>query len=485
MRTGAGSCGRQESTEKVEEGSIPVSWGLVSLQNFLTVVNLAAQRMAVVPELGNNQRQEKQDEVMDEIMEEELESTTEALASSLPIAVVEKILCKIPFPEVLKARMLNQEWNSQFSSFISAHQGSTNWPTYCPVFLSYGELLGFNRTTNSWRKVKLKALEQEGTKGTYVENFAIRYNTQALEGSLLCTLEHRKAGMEAVITIVNLLSGKRRRVECPGIIGEPWNPAAQPPILKLLDDGSFRILIRDHDRWWGERRLQTQVYSSDSDSWNCTLHRGKALRRINLDSLGNRVFPAGHAYLDGTLYWLEGVADAEQNIGLVRVFVEEECHLPWRLTSSDENHDQWLRAIDPLIEFQPADKMCLRCINVSALRSGQRTVLTLVLHYQYGPGGEWSAQMKLYQVERKVSSFQVMEISALPGFLAPGLFKEKFVAQVDDDSVYVCGERLTSYHLGLRSWTDHGVLPGAAFWERNCLKQCLKFDPRLNPFVVP
>ncbi|KAL2611369.1 hypothetical protein R1flu_023061 [Riccia fluitans] len=372
--------------------------------------------------------------------------------------------------------------HTQLQSFLVEVQTDENFELTVSSYRRWG----FGAVQSSQASSSLVTSNGGGSRGTYVENFAIRYNTQALEGALLCTLEHRKAGMEAVVTVVNLLSGKSRRVECPGIIGEPWNPIAQPPILKLVGDGSFKILVRDHDRWWGQDRLQTQVYSSKSDTWDSSLHRGKALRRVNLDFQGNQVYPAGHAYLDGTLYWLEGVADEDQNVGLVRVFMEEECHFPWRLTSSDDNHDEWLRGIDPLIEFQPVDNLCLKRINISALRCGLRTVLAVVFLYHYGPGEEWSAQIKLYQVERKDwTSLQVTELSSSTTLLSTGLLKENFVFQADDDSIYVCDEHLTSYHLELNSWTDHGALPDAAFWERNCLKQCFKFDPRLNPFMVP
>lgn len=49
-----------------------------------------------------------------------------------PNDLMMKIFGRVPYPEILKVRLLSTEWNRNFRTLVC--QASHTWPTYCPLF---------------------------------------------------------------------------------------------------------------------------------------------------------------------------------------------------------------------------------------------------------------------------------------------------------------------------------------------------------------
>ncbi|KAL2622854.1 hypothetical protein R1flu_003059 [Riccia fluitans] len=197
--------------------------------------------------------------------------------------------------------------------------------------------------------------------------------------------------------------------------------------------------------------------------------------------------PADSLYRDGILYWLEGVPmeDEEEGgivVGLVSVLVEGEKEAGTTRSSEEVDNGQ---AEVVLIEFRPENKRYLEEMRISVVRCGDKSILVLILYYRFPRLMKCTVEIKLYQVDRNDSSFSARELPSSPTSLTPGSFRQRLVIQADDECVYVCGANLTSYHVELSTWRDHGVLPDEAFCKPHCLKQCVRFRPGLDPFVLP
>ncbi|KAL2635647.1 hypothetical protein R1flu_007126 [Riccia fluitans] len=411
----------------------------------------------------------------------------------------------------------------------------------CPAFLSDGELLGFHRESNCWGKIKFKALEER-----LPRNF--RYETHALQGALLCKLrgdEDAKA-----ISVLNLLSGNHRAITCPLLPGSGW--FVHPPVLTLLDEGVYHILLRSqsYDQS-GRGRFETACYDSSSDSW--ALDSRPIEYCLSHDVHFSR---SGPEFLDEAVYWCEGVLDADEHVSRIRVFLEDECcesdtdfswgssvmdesdpdlaididdsneypkdttDLPnafyceerkedWyefsssesslsddetsvedmdmlSMSSEDRDDDCFQDIHDPVIEFVPDDKDFLKDLSICALQCGKRSVLAVILYYEDLLGVQgWSARAKVYQFD-KDDSFRWVELSTSPAYcLTLGLAEEELVVTADESYIYFCGTDLNSYHLDSKTWVNHGTIPDAAYWESNCLKDCLRFQTGMDPFLGP
>ncbi|KAL2635654.1 hypothetical protein R1flu_007133 [Riccia fluitans] len=415
----------------------------------------------------------------------------------------------------------------------------------CPTFLSDGELLGFHRATNSWGTIKPKALANPPQ---FKPPRPFRYETQALQGPLLCKLQGDENAKS--ISVLNLLSGKHRAISCPMLPGSGWFVHA--PVLSLLDNGVFRILLSSQSRdQWDTDVFETASYNSSTNSWAKNTHPIGYCFSHDVQYCGS-----GPAFLDGALYWVEGVVDDEDHIGWVRVFLEddicesdtdsscgssvtdesdvtidlvyeegsidslnlpdefdcdeiaedsnesstlmsedemsvEEMEMDTMSMSSDDRDDECFQDMyDPVIEFEPDDKEFLKDFSICAVCCGTRNVLAVILYYENLPKfNGYSARAKLYHFDKDLS-FRIVELSTSPTCrLTLGLVEEKLIVTADENCVYVCGTDLNSYHLVSNTWVNHGAIPEAAYWKSSsgstCLKQCMRFEIGMNPFLGP
>ncbi|OAE33953.1 hypothetical protein AXG93_2953s1140 [Marchantia polymorpha subsp. ruderalis] len=94
--------------------------------------------------------------------------------TSLPEALMEKIISKISFPGLFKAKILSKSWFFKLPSLTIVHsmssyeqredsksrswfhheigQASQNWPTYCPVFVWKKRIFGFDQNSSQWKE---------------------------------------------------------------------------------------------------------------------------------------------------------------------------------------------------------------------------------------------------------------------------------------------------------------------------------------------
>ncbi|KAL3676211.1 hypothetical protein R1sor_026159 [Riccia sorocarpa] len=423
--------------------------------------------------------------------------------STLPSDLVEAIFCRIPFPEVLRVRELNNEWFSRFPKLCNLHQLHSKWPIYCPAFLCPGAMLGFDRSSNRWSLLKFDSL-QKLLAESLEDNSIFQGENTTVEGPFLCTYKGpsacrvRRVVTGATITIVNLLSGRYWSIACPKQTMPctarfcacscnclPWKP--KPPVLRRDRDGSFRVLLwaRHRDECLASGRVDCRLYNSKSNSWICRTYRTE-LWEPSCDKW-NRDDSVTFAStsLDGDLYTLEGLFDGDiwvSRCSLLRVSV-----LGALISFSEESQSELdLRLLrnNVIVEFEP-DGEGFYCADISVVRCGVRTIMTLILKYKYHSGKSFGTQSKLYEVHKNDSTFTARELSTSP-ILRCGRFWNDLFLQADDDCIYFCGGNLTSYHVELNSWVDHGNFPDAAFLpgyaeednRSKPLKYCLTFEPK-------
>ncbi|KAL3685982.1 hypothetical protein R1sor_004004 [Riccia sorocarpa] len=400
----------------------------------------------------------------------------ETRESEVPNGIIDTIRYHIPFPEVYKRQKLDTrlEW----PILDRLHQVARKWPTYCPAFLQSGELFGFDRSSNSWHTVKLKHMQD------IPEDKFVR--VEAVQGALAVLsmgTRRRRFGLElweghtTGLRVVNLVSGKGRAIgdAYPGSLNwlDHVRPAPRHPHfeIQVLGKGSFKVIVNadwndEHLLWENTPGLEIQVYSSQSSSQS-----GSWVSRWDKPDLFLRVFRrAGrfrYAFVGGSFFWVEQETHVHErryfNDSLIRVFAAKESQFDGR----SYHEERWL--LESLkAEFKPLDEMHVSGFDVSALRCGTRIFVFLIVYGSISPDIDKdgttrdAAQITLYRVD---SNFNLMELSTTPTPLSPGPFIDQFAFQADYECIYICGKNFTSYQLKSNKWTNHGLLPNAAFLE--------------------
>jgi hypothetical protein len=219
---------------------------------------------------------------------EHVEKATSSLElkkkENLPEELVEKIVARLPFPSLFKARLLSRAWYFKFPlpsqcvrSLSPSLQNqvtslSSKWVAYCPVFFSQDEILGFNRITLRWQHMLTLSYLPVGI-GSLVTS----------GGSLICVMSESDVGYDVFVT--NVLTRSWRKL--------PARPfSEEPDHVRVLPMGpySYKVLLV-YRRGHGEHGVHTQVYDSSLRNW--------VVKNSEVD-LGT--FFVNSAYLDGKLY---------------------------------------------------------------------------------------------------------------------------------------------------------------------------------------
>ncbi|KAL3695733.1 hypothetical protein R1sor_009809 [Riccia sorocarpa] len=216
----------------------------------------------------------------------------------LPEDLVEKILARMSFPHIFKVRLLSKHWyskisktelmGSQQSVFLNEIRGfASQWPTYCPAFISHdwksgGAFVhGFNRSTESWEKFRIPK------KIPYLSQGRCKTGT-ALRGAILVFDVSGIYGQRELI-VANVVTGAWRQMpSCP-------LPTRIFSVQVYSNaGGAYEVLV--YGKKYGENTFDYLLYSSESSSWS---------------TCSKRELPVIHeiAYVDGCLYELSRMND--------------------------------------------------------------------------------------------------------------------------------------------------------------------------------
>lgn len=203
--------------------------------------------------------------------------------TSLPDELVEKILAMIPFPEILKTRVLNKSWNTNFSASPDAlvfqnqmRVSSAKWKHYCPIILNIEKesLVGYDREYGQWQDLPLRFQDLRNWFSTHLLRGA---------GSLMCgVFDLRNVFVTNMVTRTWKWLPSRPDMTCP----------SQIHLLSIGSEAYQVLLISKDER--DRTKVFCQIYDSRMEAWT-----------IKRSTVNTTLSNSSSVYLGGILYVME------------------------------------------------------------------------------------------------------------------------------------------------------------------------------------
>ncbi|CAM6091235.1 unnamed protein product [Calypogeia fissa] len=382
---------------------------------------------------------------------------TKTLAADFPEELVEKIVARLPFPSLFKARSLSRTWYFKFPlpsqcvrSLSPSLQNqvaslSSSWSTYCPVFFSQEEILGFNRVASRWQPMLTLS---------YLP--VTNWSSITSGGSLICLISESDIGYDVYVT--NVLTRSWRKL--------PARPFSEEPdhvrLLPVKPD-SYNVLLvyrRSHD----EHCVHTQVYNSSLRTWTV---------KKSMVDLGT--FFVNSAYLDGKLFCM----CRDSMLDPLQLWV-------YRL---DDN--EWIDLSHPLLPEEVVDGAFLLC--------GDKIFVAIWFPTERDEmNGEVIEKLSgLYTLKNNIGIFQLDldcyhlgEVALGPPrvTVGVGVYRQQILFASDSEFIYfgqaIPSSPVLTFNVRSHEWT---CLPPASYtfgamdykiWQE------FPFEPGLNPFVM-
>ncbi|KAL2620047.1 hypothetical protein R1flu_000252 [Riccia fluitans] len=233
----------------------------------------------------------------------------------LPMDLMERILARVPFPDVFRTRALSRSWRRKFSRaskrgkppctlLNELNSAAVTWPQYCPVYMTPGgDLMGYNHSLSNWEKIVISAYSpMKRNHSNLVAGRGIDFS-----GPLMCVHEtqfpffsHGDSLFE--IFVANIQTGSWKSLLCP----KHPEASADPQVMLINDPGSedYKILVCDRkgskylDRVGGFE-LEVCLFDSTSGTWRTMVSQfiqaGNCISSYCARS--PRVDPGGNIYL--------------------------------------------------------------------------------------------------------------------------------------------------------------------------------------------
>ncbi|BBM99659.1 hypothetical protein MPTK1_1g22830 [Marchantia polymorpha subsp. ruderalis] len=198
------------------------------------------------------------------------------LEQGLPDEVAGKIISMVPFPHLLKARVLSRPWSSEFSAspvnLTFQYQVKTvcsKWESYCPVYISRDcWLTGYDHVNDRWQKMFRLSYFADARK---IPKF-IRY-TSSMSGALLCgILNSDCSSVHGISCHTNIF--------VTNVITKDWKKLPSRPDMEKPDavqihaSGacSYTVMVLSHPdppelREQSVRLITFQIYESTKRTW--------------------------------------------------------------------------------------------------------------------------------------------------------------------------------------------------------------------------
>ncbi|BBN05319.1 hypothetical protein MPTK1_3g12100 [Marchantia polymorpha subsp. ruderalis] len=202
----------------------------------------------------------------------------------LPPELIAIILSKLPFPQIFQVKTLSTSWYTKLPSLrrplfmpslVQEHENSSNlsqldvssnWCTYCPVFVSGQEMVGYERAHKRWRKlpihIKIPIQQQQSPSKAPFVGFTVNF-----VGPIMFV--YRLGLEESKMMVANPLIGCWTKME-----GAPTYHESS--CVCKVGSEDYKIVI--HHPWQhgdGYVRFETRVFDSKTKTWT----RGLAVHR--------------------------------------------------------------------------------------------------------------------------------------------------------------------------------------------------------------
>ncbi|KAL2643729.1 hypothetical protein R1flu_011316 [Riccia fluitans] len=370
----------------------------------------------------------------------------------LPEFLVEKIVAKVPFPHILKARQLSKQWKSKFSRVVA--QVSPNWPEFYPAYFCKQRcrVEGYDREKRSIKRMGRRNIKPGGLDSSVT-----------CCGTLMVAVEFipELSYLQPMATVTNLLTRRSRKVICPitpfRFDGEVVMYSA--PILAPFGTSHYELII-----WFSLMTVPSeqfqmtgvQMYNSASDIWKIVMFE---------DPLGGS---QSAAYVDGSLYCIPDLLSTARPVIL-------------KFDRSGAKTTIFLPDVDDQIHAELVYQTLVGC--------GSRV---LAVRFEYNRRIE-EFQVRILRVD--IQSLEVVELTKRTLYVNTRFLFETVQHPVvaSSNSVYILdgapdmGESLMCikrYNVKTNTW-DMDFFPFNL--QKNCWghRNLLVFEPGLNPFIVP
>ncbi|KAL2652339.1 hypothetical protein R1flu_020467 [Riccia fluitans] len=230
-------------------------------------------------------------------------SEVEELGVTLPEELIEKILSRIPFPYIFKAKLLSRDWRWKFERVCRSACGQ--WPSYCPAFFDTRSrsFLGYDRARDKWLKQKLN------TEHTYASLKCLQKPSGGLfwerlptpcevEGVLFCRVD-----IKGRTVVTNLLTGKSRTIPSPPNTDEfYWVDdffSCFTSIIVPLEPEKYQLVVCGLRRRLSMIYYMRRIFNFSSMTRSSTTVESD-VRGESVAACSTRHF----AYLDGSMFYL-------------------------------------------------------------------------------------------------------------------------------------------------------------------------------------
>ncbi|KAG6557286.1 hypothetical protein Mapa_001213 [Marchantia paleacea] len=204
----------------------------------------------------------------------------------LPPELIASILSKLPFPQIFQVKILSTSWYTKLPtlrpvqfmpSLVQEHENSSilpqfdvssNWCTYCPVFVSGQEMVGYERAHKRWRKLPIHIeipIQEQLIKAPYL-GFMVNF-----VGPIMFV--YRLGLEESTMLVANPLVGRWTNMQ-----GAPT--VHESSCVCKVGAEDYKIVI--HHPWQhadGYVRFKTRVFDSKTKTWT----RGLAVHRSRVN----------------------------------------------------------------------------------------------------------------------------------------------------------------------------------------------------------
>ncbi|KAL2645051.1 hypothetical protein R1flu_012638 [Riccia fluitans] len=374
----------------------------------------------------------------------------------LPDELVDKIISKIPFPNIFKARLLNKNWNEKKFETI-ATTVCDEWPVLCPAFFDTenNSFLGYDAVESSWMTMELSPVQRtlkclQRGRDSSMSEFKPS-NPCLVNGVLVCEVDF--PGSQ--VRIINLLTGRTRTIPYPpNFDGEDPSTADRSFYSSVVEtDRNQVILYGIVKESHGLNRFDRHVFDFGSQSWS--VRNTAAYFDCNCKH---------YAYLQGRMYFLcstiglwEGVAFHVGCVGF------EDEHL--------------------LISQREIPLDLERVILSGVLRCGSRIIALVVL------GEEEGDVAQLYEVNTRTLRVSPLSSGLLEGFTGFGdnsvaSFPPNVIAH--RNIIFFYGHScLCSFDVESGDWQYHDIQFAEEFRRAGATVCPVAFEPGVNPLVIP
>ncbi|KAG6542619.1 hypothetical protein Mapa_015950 [Marchantia paleacea] len=391
----------------------------------------------------------------------DVEQQQDGQSVHFPEELIEGILARVSYPSLYKARLLCRSWCAKFLNspsepvhFSAPFQKEVTaaagiWSKYGPVSVLGKELVGYDGSSNHWRKLALHGRVPVDLCEPAFDSWRL-----AFAGSLMCAFGRLQDGSLQLL-VANVLTGDWKVLPCPPEIrGQPILDFR----LVRVDSQHYKVLVHNLP----SAQFQAHVYDSNRNCGTWTSFSDSASPCAGIRGLSP--FSAyADAYIGGKFYCMSGSSTG----GLVI----------WKFTSGTGVWEEFLHSV----EFE-GDEFPGGMFDFGS----KFLVVTLLQANSIPPAGDKQSCLAARVYELNVKSLKLIRISKSPQELVIGMHTASLVA--DAESVYFCdipdqgSASFSRFSVKDGTWSTLPSSPPEYKWKWGRFST---FEPGLSPFASP